>query len=95
MRDYVCAVTAGVIDGTVVLDLNTQERSANGPYLTVALMPKTEKIVHSQVGAGCVYPALLTPADGVAGTHGRIRGVVHASEGRLSNAAPNHAQDRH
>ena len=56
MKDYVCAVTAGVIDGTVVLDLNTQERSANGPYLTVALMPKTEKIVHTQV---CLVSAWL------------------------------------
>ena len=49
MKDYVCACSAGCIDNEPVLDLNYFEESNNIPELTVALLPKTDKITLLQV----------------------------------------------
>jgi exosome complex component RRP41 len=48
MKDYVCACSAGCIDDEPILDLNHLEES-NTPELTVALLPKTDKITLLQV----------------------------------------------
>lgn len=48
MKDYVCACSAGCIDDKPVLDLNYLEES-NTPELTVALLPKNDKITLLQV----------------------------------------------
>eukprot|EP00038_Savillea_parva_P025912 m.50117 g.50117 ORF g.50117 m.50117 type:complete len:244 (-) comp7206_c0_seq2:64-795(-) len=45
MRDYVAACSVGNIDGVTVLDINRIESGAQGPELTVAILPKTERIV--------------------------------------------------
>jgi exosome complex component RRP41 len=45
MRDYVVACSVGCLDGTNVLDINRTESGARGPELTVAILPKTERIV--------------------------------------------------
>jgi len=49
MLDYVCACSAGCIEGEPVLDLNYIEESYDTPELTVALLPKTGKITLFQV----------------------------------------------
>ncbi|PKC02311.1 ribosomal protein S5 domain 2-like protein [Rhizophagus irregularis] len=48
MKDYVCACSAGCIDDEPVLDLNHLEES-NTPELTVALLPKNDKITLLQM----------------------------------------------
>eukprot|EP00037_Helgoeca_nana_P000422 m.21651 g.21651 ORF g.21651 m.21651 type:complete len:245 (+) comp10508_c0_seq1:269-1003(+) len=45
MRDYVVACSVGCIDGVNVLDLNRTEMGARGPELTIAILPKTDRIV--------------------------------------------------
>eukprot|EP00051_Salpingoeca_urceolata_P001185 m.39155 g.39155 ORF g.39155 m.39155 type:complete len:246 (+) comp11243_c0_seq1:44-781(+) len=49
MQDFVCACTAGHVDGMTILDLNQQEAAAQGPDLTVAYCSKTEQVVLSQM----------------------------------------------
>ncbi|KAJ1973703.1 Exosome non-catalytic core component [Dimargaris xerosporica] len=50
MTDYVCACSAGYIDETPVLDLNHMEESSyETPDLTVAVMPRSEKILLLQM----------------------------------------------
>lgn len=57
MKDYVVACSAGVVDGVAILgnlhiscdtnlkiDLNVIEENANVPTLTIALLPRTNKI---------------------------------------------------
>ncbi|XP_066290141.1 exosome complex component RRP41-like [Branchiostoma lanceolatum] len=45
MKDYVCACTAGFIQDSPLLDISYVEESAGAPFLTVAMMPKSEQIV--------------------------------------------------
>ena len=54
MQDYVCACTAGCIDDEPVLDLNHFEESHDTPELTVALLPKTNKVTLLQVREKCL-----------------------------------------
>ncbi|RIA92454.1 ribosomal protein S5 domain 2-type protein [Glomus cerebriforme] len=49
MKDYVCACSAGCINDEPVLDLNNIEETNNVPELTVALLPKTDKITLLQM----------------------------------------------
>ncbi|KAJ3069028.1 Exosome complex component RRP41 [Quaeritorhiza haematococci] len=45
MDDYVCACSAGFANETVILDLNYLEESTDIPSLTVALLPKSGKVI--------------------------------------------------
>jgi exosome complex component RRP41 len=45
MRDFVCACSAGYIDDKPFVDINYIEKTAKGPSLTLANLPKSEKIV--------------------------------------------------
>lgn len=45
MTDFVCSCSAGVFNDESILDLNHIEENAEVPTLTVALMPKTNKVV--------------------------------------------------
>ncbi|XP_022662145.1 exosome complex component RRP41-like [Varroa jacobsoni] len=45
MRDYVCACSAGFFNDTSLLDLNNLEESHKGTGLTVAILPKSERVV--------------------------------------------------
>jgi len=45
LSDYVCACSAGFFSDTSLMDLNNLEESHKGTGLTVAILPKTEKIV--------------------------------------------------
>ncbi|KAJ2128876.1 Exosome non-catalytic core component, partial [Coemansia sp. RSA 921] len=50
MDDYVCACTAGFIDETPVLDLNSvEESSIETPDLTVAVLPRSGDIALLQM----------------------------------------------
>jgi len=49
MKDFICACSAGYIDGKPVLDLNYIEGSAGGPELPVAILPQSEKITMLQM----------------------------------------------
>ncbi|EGD75161.1 hypothetical protein PTSG_06814 [Salpingoeca rosetta] len=49
MTDFVCACTASVIDGTNVLDINHYEASAQGPELTIAVLPSSSTIVMAEM----------------------------------------------
>ncbi|GAQ84546.1 3'-5'-exoribonuclease family protein [Klebsormidium nitens] len=49
MRDLVASCAAGYLNGTPLLDLNYVEDSAGGPDLTVALLPKAEKVTLLQM----------------------------------------------
>ena len=60
MQDYVCACTAGCIDDEPVLDLNYIEESYDTPELTVALLPKTDKITLLQVKKKYLFKPIFT-----------------------------------
>eukprot|EP00056_Hartaetosiga_gracilis_P019685 m.15482 g.15482 ORF g.15482 m.15482 type:complete len:238 (+) comp7857_c0_seq1:107-820(+) len=49
MKDFVCACTASVIDGTCIADINHTETMARGPELTLAVLPKSETIVMNEM----------------------------------------------
>ncbi|CAG8661482.1 5457_t:CDS:2 [Acaulospora morrowiae] len=49
MLEYVCACSAGIIENTILLDLNNTEESFDTPELTVALLPKSEKVTLLQL----------------------------------------------
>jgi len=49
MKDFVCACSAGVIDGVALMDLNQQECNAQGPELTIAILPKSSTIILAQM----------------------------------------------
>jgi len=49
MSDYVCACSAGCIENEAILDLNFTEESYDTPELSVALLPKSEKVTLLQM----------------------------------------------
>eukprot|EP00045_Choanoeca_perplexa_P009409 m.90490 g.90490 ORF g.90490 m.90490 type:complete len:242 (-) comp14884_c0_seq5:1403-2128(-) len=49
MKGFVCACSAGVLDGTPVLDMNHTESMAEGPELTIAYLPRTETMILNQL----------------------------------------------
>jgi exosome complex component RRP41 len=49
MSDYVCACSAGCIENEAILDLNFTEESYDTPELSVALLPKSDKVTLLQM----------------------------------------------
>eukprot|EP00054_Salpingoeca_dolichothecata_P001538 m.19653 g.19653 ORF g.19653 m.19653 type:complete len:244 (+) comp12283_c1_seq1:101-832(+) len=49
MREFVCSCTTGYIDGTALLDINYLEGGTKNPELCLGIMPKSEKIVLTQM----------------------------------------------
>eukprot|EP01134_Creolimax_fragrantissima_P005698 CFRG5698T1 len=49
LSDYVCSCTASQIDNTPILDMNHTEKSAGGPELVLAVLPKSKKILMCQM----------------------------------------------
>eukprot|EP00730_Choanoeca_flexa_P015852 TRINITY_DN7373_c0_g1_i1.p1 TRINITY_DN7373_c0_g1~~TRINITY_DN7373_c0_g1_i1.p1 ORF type:complete len:244 (+),score=22.40 TRINITY_DN7373_c0_g1_i1:123-854(+) len=49
MKGFMCACSAGVLDGTPVLDMNHDETLADGPELTLAYLPRTETMILNQL----------------------------------------------
>lgn len=45
MKDYVCSCAVSFIDDSPLLDVNYIEESTSAPQLTMAILPKTDKIV--------------------------------------------------
>ena len=45
MKDYVCSCSVSFIDDSALLDINYLEESSSAPQLTLAILPKSEKIV--------------------------------------------------
>ncbi|CAM9403889.1 unnamed protein product, partial [Chrysoparadoxa australica] len=45
MQDLVVSCSAGHVEGVSILDLNHQEQRFDGPYLPVAILPRSEQIV--------------------------------------------------
>eukprot|EP00035_Acanthoeca_spectabilis_P023569 m.449973 g.449973 ORF g.449973 m.449973 type:complete len:245 (+) comp19895_c0_seq1:152-886(+) len=80
MRDYVVACSVGCIDGVNVLDVNRIEGGAHGPELTVAILPKTERIVTTTMESRIhtdQFKALLDLAlVGCASTYTSLRDAV-------------------
>lgn len=80
MRDYVVACSAGCIDGHCMLDLNQQEAGTQGAELTVALLPRTGKVVMAQMGSRVhlerFQPLLELAVQGCQALHPRLRTTV-------------------
>ena len=51
MRDFVCACSAGVVDGTALADLSHVEEAAGGPQLALALLPASGQIALLEMDA--------------------------------------------
>ncbi|KNC80276.1 hypothetical protein SARC_07370 [Sphaeroforma arctica JP610] len=49
LSDYVCSVTSSFIEDTPILDLNQTEKSAGGPEMVVAVLPKSKKVLMTQM----------------------------------------------
>ena len=49
MKDYVSACTVSYINDTPLMDINYLEEGSGGPEMSVAVMPKSEKIVLFQM----------------------------------------------
>ncbi|XP_065840894.1 exosome complex component RRP41-like [Oscarella lobularis] len=45
MRDFVCACTASCIDETPIVDINYLEENARGPDFSLAIFPRSEKVL--------------------------------------------------
>ena len=45
MKDYVCSCAVSFINDSTLLDTNYLEESSSAPQLTLAILPKSEKIV--------------------------------------------------
>eukprot|EP00069_Balaena_mysticetus_P012349 bmy_07581T0 len=51
MRDFVCACSAGFVDGTALADLSHVEEAAGGPQLALALLPSSGQIALLEMDA--------------------------------------------
>ena len=51
MRDFVCACSAGFVDGTALADLSHVEEAAGGPQLALALLPASCQIALLEMDA--------------------------------------------
>lgn len=45
MKDYVCSCAVSFMNDSALLDINYLEESSSAPQLTLAILPKSEKIV--------------------------------------------------
>ncbi|XP_062521804.1 exosome complex component RRP41-like [Corticium candelabrum] len=45
MRDFMCGCSAGLIEDTPIIDINYLEEGASGPNLSIAVLPRSEKVV--------------------------------------------------
>ena len=79
MEDFVCACTAGVIHGTLLLDLNSQEDNA-GAELSVGLLPRTERVnfmqLESKVPLGAMEETLNFALEGCRQIYEVLRAAV-------------------
>ncbi|CAI8055943.1 Exosome complex component RRP41 [Geodia barretti] len=73
LKDFVCASSAGYIEDTPLLDLNYLEETAGGPNLTLALLPKSNKIVlvqmDSRLHADHLEKVMNTAITGISRVH--------------------------
>lgn len=51
MRDFVCACSAGFVEGTALADLSHVEEAAGGPQLALALLPASGQIALLEMDA--------------------------------------------
>lgn len=51
MQDFVCACSAGFVDGTALADLSHVEEAAGGPQLALALLPASGQIALLEMDA--------------------------------------------
>ncbi|EDO26065.1 predicted protein, partial [Nematostella vectensis] len=49
LKDYVSACTVSFVNDTPLMDINYLEESTGGPQLTLAILPKSDKIVLFQM----------------------------------------------
>ena len=45
MKDYVCACESSMVDDSPLADISSLEESSGAPKLTLAMLPKSEKII--------------------------------------------------
>lgn len=45
LKDIVCSCSAGLVEDTPIVDTNYFERGASGPDLSVAILPRSSKVV--------------------------------------------------
>lgn len=92
IKDFVCACSAGYIEDTPLLDLNYLEETAGGPNLTLAILPKSNKIVlvqmDSRLHADHLEQVMNTALAGVARVHSvldrTVKEHLHKSIGTLA-----------
>ena len=85
LEDFVCACSAGSIQGALLLDLNAQELSA-GAELSVGLLPRSERVgyvqLESKLALGAVDEVLNFALEGCRQVYEVLQGAVrlHAQE---------------
>ncbi|KAJ2339664.1 Exosome non-catalytic core component, partial [Coemansia erecta] len=89
MDDYVCACTAGFIDETPVLDLNSvEESSIETPDLTVAVLPRSGNIallqMESKLHASKLDGVLELAVEGCKYIHKKLDEAVLAAANDLA-----------
>ena len=79
MEDFVCACTAGSIQGALLLDMNSQEDQA-GAELSVGYLPRSERVGHlqleSKVALSSVDELLNFAIEGCRQVFEELRGAV-------------------
>ncbi|OQR70524.1 exosome complex component RRP41-like [Tropilaelaps mercedesae] len=88
MRDYVCACSAGFFGDTALLDLNNLEESHKGTGLTVAILPKTERVVlvdmSSKIHADHVTKTIEAAVEGCKDIHAAFDAKIKDRVGKLA-----------
>ena len=85
LEDFVCACSAGSIQGALLLDLNAQELSA-GAELSVGLLPRSERVgyvqLESKLSLGAMDEVLNFALEGCRQVYEVLQGAVrlHAQE---------------
>lgn len=90
MRDFVCACSAGFVDGTALADLSHVEEAAGGPQLALALLPASGQIalleMDSRLHEDHLEQVLEAAAQAARGVHTLLDLVVrqHVQEASVS-----------
>lgn len=89
LRDYACACSVGHVGGTLLVDVSAAEDGA-GAELTVALAPKSERVLLTHLSAAMplelLAEALALVLSGIKKVHDHLDSVVRAHMAALCTA---------
>lgn len=51
LKDYVCACSVSLVNGTPLVDINHLEQSSDSPELSAAILPKLDEIVYFELNS--------------------------------------------